>query len=155
MSERTNVHNIAGLRQAIAELPDETPIITQVVDGSGGAWMMSLDVGMPPGFRWGVNPVCFTASHPDLKKLPTWATTPDAPPADVPAGAILADIDDEVPIDIALSTVDGLKTWMKRQAADVARLTAALREVQTAGGQNAYDHVDRIAEIVNRALAGQ
>ena len=66
------ISTVGKLRAAVADLPDDAPIIVQVVAEDGTTWNMFLTValGKDHGFRWAVNPAILTVRHPDLRTFP-------------------------------------------------------------------------------------
>lgn len=59
--------NVGTLKQLLAGIPDETPIISQIVDQQGNAWNLHLAVYADNS---PMNAILIQLSHPHLHRIP-------------------------------------------------------------------------------------
>lgn len=76
------INTVGALREAFATLPDNAPLIVQVVAQDKTVWNVwaKAALGKDCGFKWKVNPAILSLSHPDLHTLS--ASGDAAPPRD-------------------------------------------------------------------------
>lgn len=61
--------NVGELKKLLKDVDNDRPILNQVVDQEGKAWFVFLTIDAEVNLNWNPNPVIFTLSHPNLKKL--------------------------------------------------------------------------------------
>ena len=76
MSEVIHFSTVGQLRKALEGVPDDRPIICQVVAADHGAW--NMHGSFCPQIQRS-NMACVALAHPDLKTMPRF---PDQPKAD-------------------------------------------------------------------------
>lgn len=67
MSETTQFHNVGQLRALLQDLPDNHPILGQVVAADGSVWSMFMS--FTPSLRPGGDMAALTFSHLQLSSL--------------------------------------------------------------------------------------
>lgn len=73
MSETLEVCTVGQLRAALADCPDDRPILAQVAATNGEAWNMQMVFTARPRFlKWAA---ILTLRHDELKRLPEEAFT--------------------------------------------------------------------------------
>lgn len=70
MDSTVKIDTIGDLRRALEGLPDERPIVSQVVAGDGCVWNMRAEFTPNALPLWDHGGAVVTLSHPELKTLP-------------------------------------------------------------------------------------